>query len=250
MKKIQGPIVSLIIFLVLSAMFLLFFVISSILTTKGYEEMLAAALALQDENALTVIIDAGHGGEDPGAVANGVREKDINLNIAYRLKEMFLMSGYDVVMTREEDKLLSGAGVSVSKKQDDLLTRLAFTKDSNNCIFISIHQNKFGLDKVHGMQNFYGLNDENSKALAELVQREGASIADVGNKRVIKPGKDIYILEKATCPAILVECGFLSNSEEARRLTDGDYQTRLAFSIYKAVTDFYGERCENNIRMQ
>lgn len=240
MNKIKPPIFSLIIFFVLSALFVLFFVIVSIVTTKGYEEMNAAAAAAKADVTITVIIDAGHGGEDPGAVANGIREKDINLSIAYKLKEMLKISGFNAVMTREDDRLLSGSGKAVSKKQDDLISRLAFTNAYDDCILVSIHQNKFSMAGVHGLQTFYGLNDENSKSIAAVIQSDSASIADLGNRRIIKPGKDIYILEKATCPAVLVECGFLSNREEAQRLADDEYQTRIAFSIFKAITDYYG----------
>lgn len=189
-----------------------------------------------------IIIDPGHGGEDGGAVgADGIVEKDINLSLAMTMRDLFLVSGFEVVMTREEDISIHDAGVKGTKKQktSDLHNRLAMTEAYPDAIFISIHQNKFGDAKQNGAQVFYGPKNEASQELAELVQQNMVEMLQPDNKRKCKKGeKNLYLIYEAKCPAILVECGFLSNPEEARRLTDEAYQSQLAFGVLRSVMGF------------
>ncbi len=198
-----------------------------------------------------VIIDPGHGGPDGGAVGvDGVVEKDINLSLALKLRDMMKASGFTVVMTREEDVSIHDPGVKGTRKQktSDLHNRMAIMERYPDAIFISIHQNKFGDSKQHGAQIFYGPKNESSKALAEVVQQNIISMLQPDNKRKCKKGeKNLYLIYEAKCPAILIECGFLSNREEARRLTDETYQAKLAFATLCSVLEYLNEKQPSNL---
>ncbi len=190
---------------------------------------------------LTVIIDPGHGGADPGACANELFEKELNLNIALKLGEMLKLADVHVVYTRNEDVML-GDGKDGSKKTNDLKARLEIAENTDNCIFISIHMNKFGQDNVRGLQVFYGSKSPLSVTLAEEIQNSCKAI-DFSNNRKVKPdGGNIYILEKTTKTAVLVECGFISNSFDASNLASDEYQNKLAFCIYNGIINFINGR--------
>lgn len=189
-----------------------------------------------------IIIDAGHGGADSGAVGvNGMLEKDINLKLATFLSREFESAGYKVVMTRTEDVMLVDAdGVHSTKKSSDLTARAKIAGDGD--IFISIHMNKFSEEKYKGAQVYYSVNDPASARLAEMLQRGIAESLQTDNKRAIKSGDGLYLLDRVRCPAVIVECGFLSNWEEAARLTDEEYLKQMAFEIFSATDDFVIER--------
>ena len=190
----------------------------------------------------TVIIDAGHGGEDPGAVGlSGTLEKELNLEISKLLKETLTLCGFTVVMTREEDVLLDGADDGTSKKNRDLRNRLQFTKDYPEAVFISIHMNKFSLESCSGLQVYYSGNHPESESLAETVRLTVKQRIAPGNDRQIKKAtSSIYILHRSEIPSILIECGFLSNAAEEARLNDEQYRRELAFAICNAVISCYG----------
>ena len=182
-----------------------------------------------------VIIDAGHGGEDSGAVANGVLEKDVNLDIALKLRDFLVSSGYTVVMTRDSDISIydSSAATVREKKVSDLHNRLSIINGSSDNILISIHQNKFEQSKYYGAQMFYSKNNPESQLLAESIRQSVTGLLQPENKRELKPADNtIYILNKATVPSVIVECGFLSNPDEAQKLSDENYRKKMAFSIY------------------
>lgn len=189
-----------------------------------------------------IIIDPGHGGMDGGAVGvDGQIEKDINLAISLTLRDMFVASGFEVIMTRETDMSIHDEGANTARKQkvSDLHNRLKIAEDNPNSIFISIHQNKFGSQKSWGTQVFYSPNAEQSGVLAKIVQRRMVADLQPDNKREVKKAeKNLYLLFNAKCPAILIECGFLSNPEEARRLEGAEYQRELAFSAMCAVLEY------------
>lgn len=193
----------------------------------------------------TIIIDAGHGGEDGGAVGiNGTVEKDINLSISLKLMNLLEVSGYKVVMTREKDKAIydESANTLREKKRSDLKNRMGIIKNNKkeNAIFVSIHQNKFPDPKYHGTQIFYSVNNPGSQSLAEKVKDSVTEFIQPENTREIKPAdKKIYLLHNAEIPAIIVECGFLSNIEESKKLIDNMYQNQLAFSIYCGITSYF-----------
>lgn len=188
-----------------------------------------------------IIIDAGHGGMDGGAIGvDGQIEKDINLSIALKLDTILRSYGFDTVLTRDSDISIHNDDAKTVKQQktSDLKNRLKLLEDTANGILISIHQNKYTQGSAKGTQVFYGRNCPESEELAEMLQKTITGYLQPENTRAIKQGtKDIYILYKASKPAVMVECGFLSNAQEASRLTDEDYQKQLAFSIAIALVN-------------
>ncbi len=189
-----------------------------------------------------VVIDAGHGGEDGGAVVGNICEKDINLKIARILKELLDISGFETIMTRDEDVSIYDEGSKNlrRKKRSDIVNRLEIANKNPNSIFVSIHQNKFPQTKYWGAQVFYGLKDENSKSLAENIQNNIIYMIQPENKRNIKPiCGDVYLIKNATVPAVLCECGFMSNAKEMTLLLSPEYQKKMAFSIYIGILQFY-----------
>ena len=195
----------------------------------------------------TVVIDAGHGGMDGGCVSDvshsvgasssaqssgRILEKDCNLQISKILAALFRVSGYNVVMTRETDVMLDGEGLAGSAKMRDLRARLDIAKQYPDALFISIHCNKFPSSECKGLQVYYSGNHEASKIFADAVQSSAVTLLQPTNKRVTKVAdSSIFVLNRATQPAILIECGFLSNEEEAKLLSDPNYQKKLALAI-------------------
>jgi len=192
---------------------------------------------------ITVIIDAGHGGRDGGAsTESGVLEKDLNLAVALKLRELVSLLDADVVMTRETDVMLADES-SAHKKRDDLNARLATARERENCIFVSIHMNKFPVEKYSGLQVYYSGNNPESLALAEAIQARAGEFLRKGNARTVKKAdSSIYILHHIEAPAVLVECGFLSNPEEAALLGTEEYQNKLAAVIFAAVAEHIAEK--------
>ena len=187
----------------------------------------------------TIIIDPGHGGIDGGAVGiDGVIEKDINLAISLKLRNLLRLAGYEVIMTRETDTSIHDEGVNgvLKQKKSDMKNRLKIIKKHPEAIVLSIHQNKFEIEKYHGAQMFYGTNHPFSREIAESLQNEFASALQKDNKREIKKGtKDLFLLYKSENPIVLVECGFISNYEECKNLVSEDYQNKVAFVIYSGL---------------
>ncbi len=194
-----------------------------------------------EDNRPTVIIDAGHGGEDGGTSGkDGTREKDINLAIALELEQILRSNGYKTRLTRSEDILLydRNSDYHGHKKQQDMAARLAICNEYDNAIFISIHMNWFSQSKYSGLQVYYSENNVQSAQLASSIQTLCATHLQPDNTRKIKPsGGNIYLLEKINHPAVLVECGFLSNTEDCANLNDKEYRTRLCTVIYYAVCE-------------
>lgn len=190
----------------------------------------------------TIIIDAGHGGIDGGAVGvDGIVEKNINLSISQKLRDLFVLSGFNVVMTRDADISIHDEGVTGARNQkvSDLNNRLKIIRDNPGGIFISVHQNQFTASQYHGAQIFYSTNSESSQNLAEILQRRMREELDPENNREIKPaGDDLFLLRYSPTTAILAECGFLSNPTEAHKLTDDEYQNDIAFVIYSSVLEY------------
>lgn len=181
-----------------------------------------------------IVIDAGHGASDGGAVGiSGVTEKDINLNIAMRLKELLEKTGAQVIVTRADDEPLANS------KRDDMRLRKNIRDTSDADIFVSIHMNKFSEAKYSGAQVFYAADDE-SKRLGEAIQNSMKTILNPNNNRVAKKAEDsIYILKKNSVPSVIVECGFLSNPEEEKLLVQDDYQEKVAWSVYSGIVDYF-----------
>lgn len=190
----------------------------------------------------TVIIDAGHGGEDGGTQSNdGMLEKDINLDIALRLKELLESKGINVILTRDTDTLLYDRNTNYMgrKKLLDAQARLKIAEDNPNAIFISIHQNAYSDPQYSGLQVWYSGNNKNSLNLAQIVQDNVKAKLQPENNRQIKlSGSNIYLMEHIKNPAILIECGFLSNPAEAKKLSDNTYRQNLCQVIFDAAIEY------------
>lgn len=184
---------------------------------------------------LCVVIDAGHGGEDPGKVGiNGAKEKDINLEIAEKVKQYLENNGVRVEMTRESDAGLHEAGAS-NKKVQDMKKRIEKIEKIQPDIVVSIHQNSYPQEAVHGAQVFYYTGSGEGQELAEEIQGQLVAKVDPDNKRQIKANDSYYLLKKTKVPIVIVECGFLSNSAEAEKLCDPEYQDRVAWAVHLGI---------------
>ncbi len=188
-----------------------------------------------------ILIDPGHGGQDGGAVCNGVLEKEINLSISEDTFDLIRLLGFDAEMTRKDDNFVSDQGKSVKdRKINDMKARLEMYNSDKNNVVISIHQNKFTDGKAKGSQIFYSPNNDNSKPLAQSIKYSINSLLQTGNDRECKAaGKDIYLLKNTKQPAVIVECGFISNFEECQKLKNTDYQKQLSFAITTGLLDYY-----------
>lgn len=207
-----------------------------------------------ENNCKVVILDAGHGGFDGGAIGvNGTIEKDINLSIALKLREMLEDAGYTVIMTRDTDTALENDGDKSTrqKKVSDMHNRLNLTKLYPNATLVSIHQNKLdgNQNKVFGGQIFYSPNNGNSKILAQLIQDEfNTYIQPQKTRQIVKTGKNLYLFYNAQNVAVLCECGFLSNPEEEALLNTDEYQNKIAYCIFRGIVVYNdeGNTSENN----
>lgn len=189
----------------------------------------------------TVIIDAGHGGEDSGAVGvNGVLEKDINLSVAMIMGDMLISHGYSVVYTRTEDKLLYTEKEDIKgiRKISDLKNRCLVACERPDAVFVSIHMNSYGASKYSGLQVYYSANNPDSRILADKIQRRVKDELQPHNKRVSKLTDAIYVLSNVPNTAVLVECGFLTNPEECAKLSEKEYQKQLSFSVICAIIEY------------
>jgi len=190
-----------------------------------------------------VVIDAGHGGVDPGAVGKGkVLEKDVTLAVAKRLQTLVQQSGAKTIMVREDDSDLGTAQGLLKRKREDLAQRIQLAMDAQADVYISIHANSFPNEKLTGAQTFYLSDSPEGKLLAQSIQQELNNIT-IG-KRVVKGNQDIYVLKKAHQAAVTVELGFLSNLEEEKLLTTPEYQEKLAVAIYKGLSVFFSKQKE------
>ncbi len=186
----------------------------------------------------TVVIDPGHGGNDPGKVSSdGVLEKDVNLQIAFCLKAELETRGYKTVMLRETDTNLATEGTS-NKKNSDMKNRVAIINDSKADILISIHQNSYSDPAVRGPQVFYDEESKEGEEFANLLQ-EGLNSINPDHARKCKSSEDYYILKKSVCTGVIVECGFMSCPEETALLTSVDYQQKIASAIADAIEEAY-----------
>ena len=188
-----------------------------------------------------IVIDPGHGGEDCGAVGvTGVYEKDLNLKMAFAVGEKLEKEGYLVVYTRTEDKLLYNEDENIKgiRKISDLKNRCKIAGAYPDSVFVSIHMNSFGQSKYSGLQVYYSENKEGSAVLAGHVQSKVSELVQTDNKRKTKAGDGIYLLENISEDAILIECGFLTNEEECKKLSEKEYQNRLSFAIVCGIIEY------------
>lgn len=197
---------------------------------------------VKNNDSITIVIDAGHGGEDGGAVAgDGTLEKDINLSIATYLCQFLKNNDINIIMTRNNDTAIYDEGCSniKEKKVSDMHNRLKIFNDNSVSMVVSIHQNKFEQSKYWGTQVFYSTNDSNSKLLAENIKKSITSMLQTENKRECKEAtKSIYLLHNCQKPSVIVECGFLSNLDELAKLKTEEYQKQMAFSIFCGCMEY------------
>jgi len=213
------------------------FLLGSAFFDRADREQAVYTMGDKNENPV-VVIDAGHGGKDAGAIsANNALEKDINLSIAVRLKSLLEQNSVTVVMTREEDKDLASEHAS-SRKNEDLRARAGLIEASSPVLMVSVHQNSYPEEEVSGAQVFYYSGSESGKALATMVQNSLKKEIDDENHRVAKANREYYLLKRAICPAVLVECGFLSNPVEAALLETEEYQEKIAFAIHLGIMEY------------
>jgi len=198
---------------------------------------LTASNAIEKENVV-VVIDAGHGGRDPGKVSvTKELEKNINLSIAKKTKSLLEAQGITVVMTREEDMGLYQETDS-NKKAADMRARCKLISESNATLVVSIHQNSFSSESVKGAQVFYYSKSDGGKELAEIMQSSLITTLDPTNTKKAKSNTNYYMLLHTECPSVIVECGFLSNWDEATKLESDDYQSKVAESILNGITEY------------
>ena len=229
--------------------FAIFCIISALISLILIIPMMNFSLPLPSKNTsaqvnLTVVIDAGHGGEDGGCEVNGLIEKDLNLDIALLLAQMLESEGVSVVLTRETDILLYDKNDNYEgrKKALDLRRRAEITESCENPIFVSIHMNYFAQTKYSGLQVWYSKNNARSRILANLIQSHTKSELQPKNNRTIKEAtSSIFLLHNLSCPAVLVECGFLSNPDDARALADDEYRQKLVNVIFRAIMDYISQ---------
>ncbi len=194
-----------------------------------------------ENDDLVIVIDAGHGGIDPGAIsAKGDYEKDLNLKISLLIGEELEIKGYNVVYTRRDDKLLLGPGEDIKgiRKISDLKNRCKIANQYKKSIFVSIHMNSFGDAKYSGLQVYFSDNNSDSRILAQKIQSSVKEKVQNDNKRAIKNGRNIYVLKNCNNVGVLIECGFLTNSEESAKLSEKEYQKRLSFSVVCGIIEY------------
>lgn len=222
----------------------LFFICTALLLSsetmgkKGVNEVSADSAG---KRPVTIVIDPGHGGRDPGKIGvNNALEKDINLSISLKLKDLLIQNDIQVIMTREEDIGLYSEDDS-NKKRADLNARVALIKESKADLAVSVHQNSFTEEYVKGAQVFYYSASESGKRLAQIIQEQIVETIADGNHRKAKPNSNYFMLQKAECPMVIVECGYMSNIRESALLTDENYQEKMAYAIHLAIMRYIHE---------
>lgn len=225
--------------LLLMCTFVLFF---SFVLLLFLSNSFVGAVKTSADNSPIIIIDAGHGGEDGGTQsADGVLEKEINLAISLKINDILLSQGYKTVLVRDGDYLIyeDSASTLREKKVSDIHKRMEIMESYDNCIFLSVHQNYFTESKYSGAQVFYSKNNPESKKIASAIQESIVLDIQPDNTRQIKEStSDIYLLYHAKAPAVMVECGFMSNVEEAKKLSEDNYQQKMAESVVKGLKNY------------
>lgn len=187
-------------------------------------------------SGVVIVLDAGHGGKDEGAMVEGVTEKDINMAIVEKLKALFEKAGASVVLTRKDENDLSSLNAS-NHKREDMKNRIDIINDEKNDLLLSIHLNSYSNTSVKGAQTFYTKGNLSSEYLAKCIQ---VQFLDIDSRMTSKAG-DYYLLNNARIPAVLIECGFLSNDEERALLKQSDYQEKVANLIFAGTLNYFKE---------
>ena len=210
--------------------------------TKAIENVLQASVIKQPYEAPVIVLDAGHGGLDGGCSSvNGVPEKGINLNILLHLRALLRMYGYNVEVTRDTDCSIHDEGIEgiANQKSSDMDNRLALFNEYDHAICLSVHQNQFTDPAYSGAQMFYSNQVKGSSALAQSIQDSFVTHLQPENNREIKLcGKELFLCYFSENPTVMVECGFLSNPEEAALLETEEYQQKVAFTIFSGLQQY------------
>lgn len=185
-----------------------------------------------DTAEMVVVVDSGHGGSDPGKVGiNGAIEKDVNLKIAIKLKSLLEEQGIKVIMTREDENGLADS------KVEDLKKRVSIINQEKPLLAVSIHQNSYQGESIHGAQVFYFTHSQEGEKAAKIIQ-EALLEADSENTRSAKANDTYYMLKKTEVPVVIVECGFLSNQKEADLLVTEEYQQKVAEAVVNGIIKY------------
>lgn len=219
--------------------------LTSVLLLQRWAELRVSTVEAKAETLPhTVVVDAGHGGEDGGARScTGALESGLNLEIAQRVNDLLHLLGRPTRMVRNADVAVYSQGCTTiaQKKASDLKNRVKLVNETPNALLVSIHQNQFSESKYYGAQVFYAENGD-SKALAERTQALLNTQVDTSNHRTAAHTEAVYLLRSINCTGILVECGFLSNAAEEARLHEAEYQKKLAAAICGSVSCYLSEK--------
>ncbi len=228
----------------LTSMLIFYIIISLILPAAVYinsTKNTAINTSADVTKKRTIILDAGHGGEDCGAIGIGnIYEKDLNMQITMKIGEYLSAAGYNVIYTRTEDALLytDEENIKGMRKIYDLRNRVKIANSYDDALFISIHMNSFGAENCSGLQIYYSAEDSEARNAALKVRESVIQRLQPSNNRNIKEGKDIYVLENSENPALLIECGFISNQAECKKLSEKEYQKELSFAIICGIIEY------------
>lgn len=215
--------------------------VSAFVLSKGETFIMAGKSAAGMVNENCIVVDAGHGGDDPGKIGiNGALEKDINLSIAHKLKLLLEEQGFEVIMTRDTGEGLYQPGTK-NMKVEDMQKRCEIITNAMPVFTVSIHQNSYPEEYVKGAQVFYYGQSTEGEALAKKLQGSLVEHLDPENKRVEKANESYYLLKKTPTPTVIVECGFLSNQEEAELLKSETYQDKVAWAIMMGIVQYINE---------
>ncbi|MCI8584895.1 MAG: N-acetylmuramoyl-L-alanine amidase [Lachnospiraceae bacterium] len=211
-----------------------------ILAGKGWEQASSSQVEAGPKK-WTVVLDAGHGGGDPGKIGvDDSLEKDLNLIIAKKVQKLLEQQDVEVVMTRETDAGLYEEQTS-NKKVQDMKNRCVLINETQPDCVVSIHQNSYHEEYVTGAQVFYYGTSEEGERLARTLQEKLIAYVDPENHREAKANESYYLLKKTEVPIVIVECGFLSNWEEAKKLQEDSYQNQIAWAVSMGILSYLGE---------
>lgn len=214
------------------------------ISSAALEENNTVQTAALPVSSKVIVIDAGHGSPDNGASSSsGITENEINLKIALKLQHLLEQGGSTVILTRSDENGIYELDNKTlrEKKVSDLKNRVKIGNESSADIFVSIHLNKIPQSQYYGWQTFFRKNDENSENLAKLIQANLTKVIQRENKREALSISDKYIVENVKLPITIIECGFLSNSEEESLLQQDDYQNKLALGIYLGIIEYFNQ---------
>jgi len=227
-------------FLVLKGKYIMFLAVVTVIVFSAIFGTISISVFENDDN-YRVILDAGHGEPDGGAVGSGgTLEKDINLSIVLKTKEVLEGKGIEVILTRMGDNALyDDENSSIrEKKRSDMNTRRSIMENSDADLFVSIHMNSFESKSANGLHVFYAKNHPETETLAAEIQTRIAEITKAETHSIKTADENLFLMKKPPIGALLIECGFLSNPEEEKKLNTEEYQNKIAWAIAEAIDEY------------